>query len=110
MPRVQEDLAVPYIASVLASQHRQWAGWRQYDMTLMLDLEQASTHWHGNAHDDGLTHTSDVVHSSVQCCIKQVVCGLFKGCQHEHAVLHLGNAEPSDTQYLSLQPNVAVKA
>ncbi len=36
-------------------------------------------------------------------CIKEVVCRLLKGGQHEHAVLHLGNAKSGDAQDLPLQ-------
>ena len=69
----------------------------------MLDLEETSAHRHGDTHDDGLTHTCDVIHSAVQSSIKEVIGGLLKGCKHEYRVLHLGNAKSGDSQHLSLQ-------
>ena len=69
----------------------------------MLDLEETRAHGHGDAHDDGLTHACDVIHSAVQSSIEEVVGCLLKGGQHEHRVLHLGNAKPGDSQHLSLQ-------
>lgn len=35
--------------------------------------------------------------------VKEVVCCLLKGGQHEHAVLHLGNAKAGDAQHLALE-------
>lgn len=47
--------------------------------------------------------TVDVVLAAVQRGVKQVVGRLLKRRQHEHAVLHLGNAEPRDAQHLALR-------
>lgn len=47
--------------------------------------------------------TGDVIGATMEGRIKQVISGLLKGGQHEHAVLHLGNAKPGDAQHLALQ-------
>jgi len=47
--------------------------------------------------------TCDVIGATVECCIEEVVGGLLERGQHEHAVLHLGDAKPGDAQHLALQ-------
>ena len=98
----RKERQASFLPSLLACQHRQWTRWWKHDMTLMLNFEEAGAHRHRNAHDDGFTHTIDVIHPSMQCCIKQVVCCFLKGGQHEYTILHFGNAEPGDTQHLTL--------
>ena len=71
-------------------------------MALVLYLEEASAHRHGNSHDDRFTDPSDVVHPAMQGCIKQMVCGLHTGGQHVEPVLHLGNAKKTNIQHLTL--------
>lgn len=100
----------PFLPGLLARQHRQGPRRGQHDVALVLDLEQASPYRHWDAHDDGLTHTSDVIHPSVQGCVKQVVRGLLKGGKHQNAVLHLGDTKPGDTQHLPLDAKASVIA
>ena len=70
--------------------------------SLLLDLEQSRADGHGDAHDDALAHSLNLVLPAVHCRVKQVVRGLLKGREHEHAVLHLGNAEAGDAKDLAL--------
>mmetsp|Transcript_32046 Transcript_32046/g.83004 ORF Transcript_32046/g.83004 Transcript_32046/m.83004 type:complete len:223 (+) Transcript_32046:1-669(+) len=78
----------------------QWCGVGRVASTQQ--LEEARARRHGDAHDDGLAHPHNVVHRAPDGGLKQVVCRLFKGGQHQHTVLHLGDAEPGDAQHLAL--------
>ena len=76
---------------------------RGAEFGILLDFEDASACGHGGAHDDGLANPCDIISTSVQGCIEQVVCGLLKGRQRQHAVLHLGDAKAGDAQDVALQ-------
>jgi hypothetical protein len=51
--------------------------------------------------------TSDVIGAAVQRGVEQVLRCLLKAGQHEHAVLHLGDAEARDAQHLALRSSQA---
>jgi hypothetical protein len=53
-------------------------------------------------HNDTLRNAGNAVILSVYRGIKEMIRRFLKGGQHENAVLHLGDTEASDTQYLTL--------
>ena len=61
---------------------------RNHYLCGLLQLEQPRAGGHGDAHNDGLADAVYVVLAAVQGGIEQVVSGLLKGSQHEHALLH----------------------
>ena len=63
---------------IITCQHRQLT-WRwQHNMAVVLNLEQAGAHWHGDSHNDGLTDPRDVIHPAMQGGIKENICCLLK--------------------------------
>ena len=86
----------------LGSEEGGGAGGGDLQLNILEHLEQACACGHGGPRDDGLAHACDLVDGPVQGRIEQHVRDLFKGCQHEHALLHLLDAEACDPQDLAL--------
>ncbi len=65
-------------------------------------LERPGANRHGLPHDDTLAHALNPVLLHAGGRVKQVVRRLLKRRQLQHAVAHLGQAEPRDAQDLAL--------
>jgi hypothetical protein len=63
---------------------------------LLTNFEKPSAYGRGNPHDDAFTDTLNLINMPMDSCIKQMICGFFKRCQHEHTVLHLSYANPAN--------------
>ena len=60
------------------------------------ELHQPRADPHGDAHDDALGDARDDVLLAVVGRVEEVVRGLLEGGQHQHALLHLGQAVAGD--------------
>lgn len=66
------------------------------------DLHGCTRHGRRVTHDDTFRYTSNRVRLAKRRGVEQVVGRLLEGCEHQNAVLHLGNTEPCDTKDFAL--------
>eukprot|EP00047_Mylnosiga_fluctuans_P009121 m.10081 g.10081 ORF g.10081 m.10081 type:complete len:806 (-) comp2487_c0_seq1:1984-4401(-) len=63
--------------------------------------EEARAERDGDAEDDALTDSVDVVLQAVHSGVEENVVCLLEGGKHQHTLVHLRNAEPRDAQHLA---------
>ena len=68
----------------------------------MQQLEQTRPDTHRLSHDDTFRHPLNSIPFSVERSFEKVICGLFEGCKHENAVLHLRDTETGDAENFAL--------